>query len=295
MKKTLVILFALTLIGVFAVNNCAQSRTNRIYRPCPNTAVTARVEVQTDGDIDLVPCVGRSVLVNGSPTSNTITFSGTDRTNFFPAFSTETNLARSPFSWNGTTFNWNNLAADSEFKMLFAPSTGAGTFLVGDYEDTGQNFFRIGQNGILTLASSWEATLDGPIHMIGDVTGRGNQLYLSINDATNTFSFTSGGLNAAINFGGVSRFLLLRTVTTGGTTGNQIINRPAGTVNFAPAATAITVTNSVVNTASIVLAVTRTNDATCSVKNVVAGAGSFVINMTAACTAETSVGFLVLN
>ncbi len=94
---------------------------------------------------------------------------------------------------------------------------------------------------------------------------------------------------------GVTTWSLRRTVTAGGTTGNQTINLMNGTVNFAAAATALTVTNSTVTASSIILATARTNDSTCSVKNIVPGSGSFVINMTAACTAETSVGFLVLN
>lgn len=85
------------------------------------------------------------------------------------------------------------------------------------------------------------------------------------------------------------------TITGGGTTGNQTINKPTGTVNFASASSAITVTNSRVTASSTVLAQARTDDATCSVKNVVPASGSFVINMTATCTAETSVGFLVIN
>ena len=39
----------------------------------------------------------------------------------------------------------------------------------------------------------------------------------------------------------------------------------------------------------------RTNDATCHVANYVPGAGSLVFNMTAACTGETSVGFVCFN
>jgi hypothetical protein len=85
------------------------------------------------------------------------------------------------------------------------------------------------------------------------------------------------------------------TNTAGGTTGNQTINKPSGTVNFAAAATAITVTNSTCSANSIVLAVVRTNDSTATIKNVVPAAGSFVITLTAGATAETSVGFLVLN
>jgi hypothetical protein len=85
------------------------------------------------------------------------------------------------------------------------------------------------------------------------------------------------------------------TVTAGGTTGDQTINKVSGTVNFAAGATAITVTNSLVSTTSIVFAVVRTNDTTATIKNVVPGSGSFVITLTAAATAETSVGFFTIN
>lgn len=89
--------------------------------------------------------------------------------------------------------------------------------------------------------------------------------------------------------------LLDRTITTAGTTGNQTINKMSGTVNFAAAATSLTVTNSLCTTSSIVFAVIRTNDTTAIIKNVVPGSGSFVINLDAAATAETSVGFFITN
>lgn len=85
------------------------------------------------------------------------------------------------------------------------------------------------------------------------------------------------------------------TVTAAGTTGNQTIDKFAGTVNFAAAATAITVTCNKCTTSSLVFAVVRTNDGTAALKNVVPGAGSFVINLSAAATAETSVGFYIVN
>lgn len=85
------------------------------------------------------------------------------------------------------------------------------------------------------------------------------------------------------------------TITAGGTTGDRTINKPSGTVNFAAAATAITVTNSLCTTSSIVICVVRTNDTTATIKNVVPGSGSFVITLDAAATAETSVGFIVNN
>ena len=85
------------------------------------------------------------------------------------------------------------------------------------------------------------------------------------------------------------------TVTAGGTTGNQTINKPSGTVNFAAAATTLTVNCDKVTATSIVFAVVQTADATATIKNVVPAAGSFVINLGAAATAETKVGFLVVN
>jgi len=106
---------------------------------------------------------------------------------------------------------------------------------------------------------------------------------------------TISGTSIVFDLAGVTSINLQRTITAGGTTGNRTINLPAGTVNLAAAATAVTVTNSTVTANSIVFAIARTNDSTCAVKNTVAGSGSFVINMTAACTAETSVGFWVTN
>ena len=88
---------------------------------------------------------------------------------------------------------------------------------------------------------------------------------------------------------------LTATNTASGTTGNQTINKASGTVNIAASGTTVTVTNSLVTASSIVYAVIRTNDATATIKNVVPAAGSFVINLAAATTAETSIGFFVIN
>lgn len=85
------------------------------------------------------------------------------------------------------------------------------------------------------------------------------------------------------------------TVTAGGTTGAQTINKPSGTVNFATAASTLVVTNSLVTTNSIVLCVVRSNDATAVLKNVIPASGSFTITLNAAATGECSVGFVVFN
>lgn len=109
---------------------------------------------------------------------------------------------------------------------------------------------------------------------------------------TNGFVKTSASTGALIVENAPT---LDRTITAGATTGDQVINKAAGTVNFAAAATAITVTNNLVNTSSIIFAVVRTNDSTALIKNVVPGNGSFVIRLNAAANAETSVGFWITN
>lgn len=90
-------------------------------------------------------------------------------------------------------------------------------------------------------------------------------------------------------------FQLPGTVTAGGTTGAQTINKLSGTINFAAGSATIVVTDSLVTTSSIVLAVVRTNDSTALIKNVVPASGSFTVRLNATATAETSVGFVVVS
>jgi hypothetical protein len=85
------------------------------------------------------------------------------------------------------------------------------------------------------------------------------------------------------------------TYTPGGTTGAQTINKPSGSVNFAAGATSLVVTNSFCTANSIVMATIMTNDSTLKSVQVVPAAGSFTIFANAAATAETKVGFLVIN
>lgn len=59
-------------IALFAGFSAAQGRTNRLTRPCPATTTPAKVDVQKDGNIDLVPCPGKSVRVNGTAISSSL-------------------------------------------------------------------------------------------------------------------------------------------------------------------------------------------------------------------------------
>lgn len=114
--------------------------------------------------------------------------------------------------------------------------------------------------------------------------------YLKISSQIN-----AGGYNEVLRIGDNGKITHPATNTTGGTTGNQTINKYSGTVNIAAGGSTVTVTNSLVTTSSIIFAVVRTNDVTAIIKNVVPGAGSFVINTTANVTAETSIGWFTIN
>lgn len=295
------------LIAAIAIlANCnfayAQSNINRLWRPCPASTTKAVVEIQLDGDINFVPCSGREVQVSGTATSNTVTFTGSTRTNYFPWFTTNLNLGKSPFAWDATTFTWNTTAEDGTFLMSFKPSAAAaGTFSVGA---TAAKYALTESTGNATVTGTTTITLNSAAGAttIGDTANSTNRTKLSITDSTRKFSFVggAGGVTGIVDFSGVNDFNLLRTVTATGTTGNQTISKPAGSVNFAAAATSISVTNTLVTEDSIIM-VSQNNrgasvDATCTTFGAAAvTAGSFKIIANAGCTAETRVSFWVLN
>ena len=116
--------------------------------------------------------------------------------------------------------------------------------------------------------------------------------YGNIASGTGRYNFYAAG-TAANYFAGDMQFD--KTVTAGGTTGAQTINKNAGTVNFAAAATSLVVTDSRVTTSSIIICTVGTNDTTLKSVTAVAGAGSFTLHASAAATAETRVNFLIIN
>ncbi len=90
-------------------------------------------------------------------------------------------------------------------------------------------------------------------------------------------------------------FNLPKTSTAVATVGAQTISKPAGSVNFAAAATSLVVTNALVTATSVIIATVGTNDTTMKSVAAVAGAGSFTLYANAAATAETRVSFMVVN
>jgi hypothetical protein len=93
----------------------------------------------------------------------------------------------------------------------------------------------------------------------------------------------------------LSAVLLSKTITAGGVTGAQTINKASGSVNFAAAAASLVVTNSLVATSSVIIATVATNDTTMTSVQAVAASGSFTLYANVAATAETRVNFIVTN
>ncbi len=114
--------------------------------------------------------------------------------------------------------------------------------------------------------------------------------------ATNNYAFRfEGSAGELFRLSTAGKFSILATNTAAGTTGNQTIDKPSGTVNIAATGSTVTVTNALCTTSSIIFAVVRTNDTTALIKNIVPGSGSFVITMNANVTAETSIGWFIIN
>jgi hypothetical protein len=177
--------------------------------------------------------------------------------------------------------------------------------------------------GIRNVALGWNAGYPGGIPanansgntdctFIGYNTGAkvGSQL---LNATAIGSSATVGASNAIqlgnanvtdVTFGGAgtvklgSAALPLKGVhidyTNTATIGAVTINKSSGRCNIATDQTSVTVTNSLVTAASHVFAQCAGNDATAMVKSVVAAAGSFVINLSAAATTNVAVNFLVV-
>lgn len=160
----------------------------------------------------------------------------------------------------------------------------ANSLHIGEWADRAFDF----QNGPCGTSNCADPTLI--IHSHNQNTTQ--WISLTHNATDGVLDVGAGGLDLS---GITGTYKYDRTITAAGTTGEQEINKTAGTVNLPTSANTIVVTNALVSANSIVFAVRRTADATCFLAGVEPDAGSFTIRMTAVCTAETSIGFFVIN
>ena len=151
----------------------------------------------------------------------------------------------------------------------------------------------IGNGTALTVNDAMQLTMASQ-YLSAGLGGESANLY--VDTSMREFMFTVNTADGLMNFNNINRFSLQRTVTAAGTTGNQTINKPAGTVNFAAGTSSITVTNSTAAAASLIFCTVQSNDATANACRVTdKAAGSFTIRLNANATAETAVAFWVTN
>lgn len=135
--------------------------------------------------------------------------------------------------------------------------------------------------------------------------GYGNREGLVVQSQTGntaaTFAINAGGSVSAKGtrafawFAESGDITLPKTITAGGTTGAQTINKLTGSVNFAALAGSLVVTNNLVTSASVINLTKGTNDSTARLGAAVAGSGSFTIHMDVAPAAECRVNFTISN
>lgn len=93
----------------------------------------------------------------------------------------------------------------------------------------------------------------------------------------------------------VRTYLADKTITAGGTTGAQTINKSLGCVNFAASATSLVVTNSLATANSIIIPSVGTDDTTMKSVSWTTTSGSFTLIADVAPTGEVKVCYLLMN
>lgn len=234
--------------------------------------------------------------------------SGTGRYNFYAAgsadnyFSGNTGFGGLPFAGakvvvgavdsSATTYAFDSAvtipstSTTAFYSFISYPTTAAAAFTLPKLSHFEANAPAFGAGSTVTTQCGFSvsSTLTGATNNYG--------FWSNIASGTGRYNFYAAG-SAANYFAGDMQFA--KTVTAAGTTGAQTINKTAGTVNFAAAATSLVVTNSLVTANSIIVCTVGTNDTTMKSVSAVAGAGSFTLYANAAATAETRVNFIVIN
>lgn len=146
--------------------------------------------------------------------------------------------------------------------------------------------------GVVDDSSPNPLTLSGTSEVMMSLTSKFIDDIFAVPDAIGSTTPAAGTFTTLTSTTDVA---VSKTITAPATTGAQTINKTAGSVNFAAAATSLVVTNSLVTTNSVIIATVATNDATMLSVQAVAGSGSFTLYANAAATAETRVNFLVVN
>lgn len=128
-----------------------------------------------------------------------------------------------------------------------------------------------------------------------DPSGRLIQSELILEDGSSLLPVVNGGTDLGSPPLAFRQLFLNATITPVATVGAQTIDKAAGSVNFAAAATSLVVTCDKCTENSIVIATVATNDSALKSVQAVPANGSFTLFGNAPANAETRVNFWVLN
>jgi hypothetical protein len=229
-----------------------------------------------------------------SDTVSGITINGT---RLIPNVDTGNDLGASSIRWNNiyairlqdsggnARLTW---GGSSTTNLYFGGAGTSGTaightFNTPSYTTTGDLIASFQNNGVQKLS----VDKDGATTASGTVTAAGFVASGSSSINVGSSKFVVSGASGKVTF----------DATDGsGTPGNVTINKPSGQVAVAAGSNQVVVTNSLVTTSSVVLAVLQVSDATATgVRKVIVASGSFTIALDANATAAAKVGFVVFN
>ena len=145
------------------------------------STLNARVPVGANGTVLTADSTNPLGVAWAAAGGGGVTGSGT--ANFIPRFTAASVIGNTPFSWNGTTYTFQNTTLTSTFPFSFNPTSGAGTFSAGA---SASSFLSLTQaTGITLLNGSAQINLDSKTGFtnIGDISSAGNSTRLLIFDS----------------------------------------------------------------------------------------------------------------
>jgi hypothetical protein len=275
-----------------------------------NTALAA-ANAAIDVNAQNIQNVARLGLSTAAPT-HALTLATGSAAAFYNTADQTTNYERLVMSWSSNVFTIQSEKGGTGTLrgLKLASSIGNSILLQNDASNvhttqvsSGGVYCNVFTNtGSLTSTSAAQgfASFSGTVNQ---TSGTGSWDGLLINPTLTAVG--SGGANLLrLQAGSVNKLrvtsagLIVQdsTVTSAGTTGNQTINKPSGTVNIAAGGTSVTVTNSLVTATTNPYATLVTNDVTATgIKCITRTAGSMTITLTAAATAEVAIAWSVSN
>lgn len=182
MKVIKILIIIVFLLGFYSLGSAQSVRKLSTKCPTPNQRTFSTLTMQTDGNINAIPCSGADFLINGVPVSAGSGITGTGVNTRFAIWTSATNITNAPFTFDGTSYQWTDSAGLSDFNMTFTPTIGAGGFTFGDVANQ-VNFFSLSE----TTSTS---QLAARVITLGDISGVANNTLFSLDDVTSRITVT---------------------------------------------------------------------------------------------------------